>query len=96
MKALVTGGGGFLGSAIARMLHQRGAEVTVFGRNRYPHVERLGINAVQGDLRDAQSVRAAIEGMDAVFHAGAVTGLWGPRRVFWNVNVGGTRNVLAA
>ncbi len=96
MRALITGGGGFLGSAIARVLHQRGAEVTVFGRNRYPHLERLSVNVVQGDLREARQVRAAIEGMDVVFHAGAVTGIWGPRRVFWDVNVGGTRNVLAA
>ncbi|MFH0982894.1 MAG: NAD-dependent epimerase/dehydratase family protein [Planctomycetota bacterium] len=96
MRALVTGGGGFLGSAIARLLHQRGDEVTVFGRHRYLHIERLAMRAVQGDLRDAQAVRAAAEGVDVVFHAGALAGIWGPRRRFCDINVSGTRNVLAA
>ena len=96
MKALVTGGGGFLGSAIAGMLHQRGDQVTVFGRRRYPHLERRGIECVQGDLRDAESVQNSVSGMDVVFHAGGLTGIWGQRRMFWETNVGGTRNVLAA
>ncbi|MCK4659586.1 MAG: NAD-dependent epimerase/dehydratase family protein [Phycisphaerae bacterium] len=96
MKALVTGGGGFLGGAIARMLHERGDQVTVLGRHRYPHIERLGIGAIQGDLRDREAVCRAVEGVEVVFHAGAVPGIWGPRRMFWDINVGGTRNVLAA
>lgn len=96
MKALVTGGGGFLGSAIARMLHERGDEVTVFGRSSYPHLERLGIRAIRGDLRSPGAVRAAVKGIDVVFHAAAATGIWGPRRMFWGINVGGTRNVVAA
>ena len=96
MKAVITGGGGFLGSGIARLLHERGDEVTVFGRSRYPHLEQLGIKAVRGDLRSPSTVRTAVEGTDVVFHAAAVTGIWGPRRMFWGINVEGTRNVLAA
>ena len=61
MKALVTGGGGFLGGAVARMLHERGDDVTVFGRRRYRHIEHQGIRTVQGDLRDAQAVRAMLD-----------------------------------
>lgn len=96
MKALVTGGGGFLGSAIARLLHGRGDEVTVLGRSRYPHLERLGIKAIRGDLRGPSAVRSAVKGTDVVLHAAAATGIWGPRRMFWGINVEGTRNVLAA
>jgi len=96
MKALVTGGGGFLGSAIARRLQERGDDVVVFGRNRYPHIERLGIKCIRGDLRDAEAVRAAVGEVDVVFHAGGLTGIWGPRRLFWDINVGGTRHVLEA
>lgn len=96
MRALVTGGGGFLGSAIARMLHDRGDAVTVLGRSRYPRLESAGINTIQGDLRDAPAVQQAVAGVDVVFHAGAVTGIWGPRQTFRDINVGGTRNVLAA
>ncbi|MHC4093201.1 MAG: NAD-dependent epimerase/dehydratase family protein [Planctomycetota bacterium] len=96
MKALVTGGGGFLGSAIVRQLHERGDEVTAFGRSRYPQLERLAVTTIQGDIRSPQAVRAAAEGMDAVFHAAAATGIWGPRRMFWGINVDGTRSVITA
>ena len=43
MKAFVTGGGGFVGSAIVRQLVDKGVEVGVFGRNHYPHLEKLGV-----------------------------------------------------
>ncbi|MCH8966113.1 MAG: NAD-dependent epimerase/dehydratase family protein [Planctomycetes bacterium] len=96
MKALVTGGGGFLGTRIVQMLHARGDSVVALGRRRYPHHERAGITTIQCDLRDAQAVKKACEGMEVVFHAGAIPGIWGPRKVFWDINVGGTANVLAA
>ncbi len=96
MKALVTGGGGFLGSRIAQMLADRGDEVVVLGRKRYPHHERAGIRTIQADLRDAEAVRQACGGMDVVFHAGALTGVWGKRKTFQETNVGGTQNVIDA
>ncbi|MGD2110896.1 MAG: NAD-dependent epimerase/dehydratase family protein [Phycisphaerae bacterium] len=94
MKALVTGGGGFLGTRIVQMLAARGEEVVVFGRSRYPHHERSGIVTIQGDLRDADAVDRACQGMDVVFHVGAFAGIWGPRRLFRDINVSGTRHVL--
>lgn len=96
MKAVVTGGGGFLGFRIAQMLHKRGDEVTVLGRRHYPHVEQAGIRQVQVDIRDAVAVRGASESTDVVFHVAAVPGIWGKRKDFWAINVGGTRNVLDA
>ncbi|MCG3130224.1 MAG: 2-alkyl-3-oxoalkanoate reductase [Phycisphaerae bacterium] len=96
MKALVTGGGGFLGGAIVRMLRARGDDVTVFGRNRYPAVEALGARGVVGDVRDADAVTRACAGQDAVFHVAAIPGIWGPRRAYFAINHEGTRNVLAA
>jgi len=95
-KVLVTGGGGFLGSRIVQMLAERGDEVLVLGRNRYPHLERKGIRTVQADLRDASAVDRACHGRDVVFHVGALAGIWGPRKLFEEINVGGTRNVIAA
>ncbi len=94
MKALVTGGGGFLGSRITQMLHARDDEVTVLGRHRYPHLEEVGIRTIQADLRDAEAVARACEDMDIVFHAAALTGIWGKRTAFRDVNVSGTRNVI--
>lgn len=96
MKALVTGGGGFLGTRLARVLHERGDDVLVLGRHRYPHHEQAGIATVQADITDAAAVGRACEGMDAVFHVAALTGIWGKRRAFRETNVVGTWNVIAA
>lgn len=96
VKVLVTGGGGFLGGKIAAMLHQRGDDVTALGRNRYPALEREGIKTTQADVRDAQAIQRACEGMDVVFHTAAVAGIWGKRDTYYQINTVGTRNVLAA
>ncbi len=96
MRALVTGGGGFLGTRIAQMLVERGDEVLVLGRRRYPQHEEAGINTVQADLRDVDAVDSACRSMDVVFHAAALTGIWGRRRDFVEANVVGTRNVITA
>lgn len=96
MRALVTGGGGFLGGRITQMLHARGDEVFALGRHTYPHHERAGIRTIQADLRDAAAVRDACEGMDVVFHAGALAGIWGRRKAFWDTNVKGTEHVITA
>ncbi|UCC29947.1 MAG: NAD-dependent epimerase/dehydratase family protein [Phycisphaerales bacterium] len=95
MKALVTGGGGYLGSRIARMLYARGDDVVILGRRQYPEHAKAGIPAIQADLRDAAAIVKACEGVDAVFHVGAFVGIWGRRRIFWDINVNGTKNVLA-
>ncbi len=94
MKALVTGGGGFLGSRITRMLHELGHKVTVLGLRRYPHIEESGIPTIQADLRDSGAIRRACRGIDTVFHAAAITGIWGKRDTFRRINVDGTRNVI--
>ena len=96
MKALVTGGGGFLGSRIAEMLHERGDVVTVLGRRPYPHLHHKGIATVQADVRDVLALSEACADMDVVFHVAANTKLWGRRRPIWEINVDGTHNVIAA
>lgn len=94
MKALITGGGGFLGSKIATMLHDRGDEVVVLGRNRYSKLEAIGVTTVQADVCDADAMVKACRGMDVVFHVAAIAAIWGPRQRFWDINVEGTRNVI--
>ena len=96
MKALVTGGGGFLGSRIVHMLHARGDEVVALGRHRYLHHERAGIATIQADVRDADAVRRASMGMDVVYHAAAIPGIWGKKKTFREINVTGTKNVIDA
>jgi 2-alkyl-3-oxoalkanoate reductase len=96
MKALVTGGGGFLGSAIVRLLHERGDEVSVLGRGTYPHIAAYTKRMFQADIRLASAVAHACAGMDVVFHVAALAGIWGRRRDFWSINVDGTRNIVEA
>ncbi len=94
---LVTGGGGFLGSAITRMLLERGDRVRVLGRRRYPQVEALGAEGVQCDLTEpGPELASALEGVDVVFHTAALAGMWGEYEAYHRVNVVGTRNILEA
>ncbi len=67
MTVLVTGGGGFLGKAIVKLLLQRGDEVRSLARNRYPELDLLGVEQFCGDLCDGRTVDRAVSGCDLVF-----------------------------
>lgn len=96
MRALVIGGGGFVGSAIVRQLVDNGDEVAVFGRNQYPHLNKLDVHQFQGDILDSEILIRSMQGYDTVFHVAAKAGIWGPKNEFEQINVTGTRNVLGA
>ena len=96
VTALVTGGGGFLGLAIVEQLLARGDQVRSFARGAYPGLAELGVEALRGDLKDAQAVGAACAGCDVVFHVAAKAGIWGRYAEYYEPNVRGTQNVLAA
>jgi len=96
MKVLVTGGGGFLGGAIVRLLRGRGDTVRSLTRSAYPWLDELGVEQALGDLADANAVERAVEGSDAVIHTAARAGVWGRYEDFFATNVTGTENVIAA
>lgn len=96
MKALVTGGGGFLGKAIVRLLLADGFEVCSFSRAEHPGLDALGVEHRRGELADGNAVVAAAAGCDIVFHVAAKAGVWGPYREFYRANVLGTDNVIQA
>jgi nucleoside-diphosphate-sugar epimerase len=96
MRVLITGGGGFLGQALARRLRARGAMVQSLSRRRYPALDALHVAQFAGDIADRETVRRSVEGCDLVFHVAAKAGIWGPRREYEQVNVLGTENVIAA
>src|SRR5262245_61521983 len=96
MRALVTGGGGFLGGAVVRQLVARGDAVRSLSRQRYPALDALGVAQFQGDVADADAVAAAAAGCDVVFHVAAKAGVWGPAAEYHRANVVGTINVVAA
>lgn len=95
---LVTGGSGYLGRYLTRALLQLGCTVRVL--DVAPYVGE-GVQMFQGDVRDPSLVRAAVDGVDTVFHAAAVISLLGIARrpvhdrVF-GINLQGTRVVLEA
>ena len=96
MKALVTGGGGFLGKAIVKLLKERGDEVRSFSRNPHPALTAMGVEHCRGELADAGAVKRAAEGCDLVFHVAAKAGVWGPYEEFYRANVLGTKHVIDA
>ncbi len=96
MRALVTGGGGFLGRYIVEQLLERGDDVRVFTRGAYPELEPAGVDIQRGDLRDPAAVERACRECEAVFHVAAVPGIWGPWEQYHSINTLGTQNVIAA
>ena len=95
-NVLVTGGGGFLGGAIVKLLVGRGDRVFSFSRSAYPELDALGVGQIRGDLSDGNAVRKACENMDLVFHTAAKTGVWGPYKEYHRTNVTGTLHVIDA
>jgi nucleoside-diphosphate-sugar epimerase len=96
---MVTGATGFTGGHLARALKERGYDVCALVRNaaRAGDLERDGIKLCLGDLRDANSVRRAAEGCDAIYHIAAVyREAKHPDEYYREINVGGTQNVLDA
>jgi nucleoside-diphosphate-sugar epimerase len=94
MKALVTGGGGFLGRQIVEQLLAQGIETSVFSRGLYPELGKVGAKLWQGDLKDEKSVARACSNTDVVFHVAAKVGMWGQWSDFYQANVTGTRNII--
>lgn len=97
MSVLVTGATGFIGGHLARYLVTHGHRVRALVRREGPALAAIGVNLVWGDITDAEAVRPAMNGVEAVFHLAAVRGVWGtPESVYQRVNVEGTRHLLKA
>lgn len=94
MKVLVTGGSGFLGSAICRDLIERGYAVRSATRTPAPELERQGIEDQRCDLADPAQVREVVQDCDAVIHTAAKVGIWGARNEFFRTNLSGTQHLI--
>ena len=93
---LVTGGGGFLGRAIVSRLVARGDHVRSLARNFYPELETLGIDQIQGDISDSETVAGACEDRTIVYHVAAKPPPWGGYEDYHQTNVVGTQNIIDA
>jgi dihydroflavonol-4-reductase len=99
MTALVTGATGFIGSAVARELSEKGTKIRCLVRDtsNMKNLDGLYVEIAHGDIRDIDSVRRALKGCDSVFHLAAVYANWLPDPgLMYRVNEEGTRNVLIA
>lgn len=95
-KVAVTGGGGFVGSAIVRQLLCQGVETVIIGRHHYPELADLGAQCCPGDIRDLPFLTRAFAGCDTVFHVAALAGIWGSMDDYYSINVAGSENVVEA
>lgn len=101
---MVTGGAGFIGSHIATELVEQGARVRIldnFATGTPANLDHIRdeIELIEGDLRNEEDVRSAVQGVELVFHQGALASV--PRSIddpksTFDVNVTGTLNVLVA
>ena len=96
MKILVTGGGGFLGSAVCRQLAGLGHAVIAYQRSPADHLRDHGVLSRQGSITDYPNLLQASQGCDAVVHTAGKAGIWGKDEDFRAVNVTGTANVIRA
>jgi nucleoside-diphosphate-sugar epimerase len=107
MKALVTGGAGFIGSHIAEVLLERGDAVRVlddFSTGRRENIDalvkrfgRASLEVVEGDIRDVSAIREVVKGVAVVFHSAAFVSVpqsMDEPQVCFDINVTGTHLLL--
>ncbi|HTE90015.1 MAG TPA: NAD-dependent epimerase/dehydratase family protein, partial [Terriglobales bacterium] len=99
MKAFVTGATGFVGSHVAQVLAEQGADLRLLVRTGSDpkNIQQLNADRVVGDLCDPESIDRAMAGCDVVFHVAADYRLWvrDPAQMY-RANVEGTRTILQA
>jgi len=102
VKILVTGATGFIGGHLVNYLTTRGHQVRALIHRSPPQDEwglrrGAGVELARGDITDAQAVRTAVQGIDAIFHLAAARDVRGaPESVYQKINVEGTRHLLEA
>jgi nucleoside-diphosphate-sugar epimerase len=98
MRALVTGGTGFIGSHIVEKLVTGGTAVRVLVRRSSDTacLQDFDVELVYGDLKDVTTLSAAVKDVDVVYHNAATVSDWGPWETFAEITINGTAHLLAA
>lgn len=102
-RVLVTGGSGFVGANLVTELLDRGHHVRSFDRAPSPLPAHPRLEVIEGDICSAETVAAAVDGVDTIFHTAAIIDLMGGasvsdeyRKRSFAVNVDGTKNLVHA
>ncbi len=98
-KVLITGATGFIGGNLVKGNLAKGNKVRAMALPGDPGAASLkakGVEIVEGDVRDYNSIRKAMEGIEIVFHCAAVVTDWAPKSLFEQVTVGGAENMCRA
>ncbi len=98
MNVLVTGADGLLGTNLTRELIAQGARVRVLVHpaSTSTSLDGLALDAVVGDIKDADDVKRACQGIDFVYHCAAITDVRASTELTWSVNLQGTENIIDA
>lgn len=99
MKVLVTGGAGFIGGNLVRLLLAKGYDVRCLVRRQssQQNLRGLDVEIAYGDICDPDSLGSIFKGVDRLYHAAAYYQLWDPDpHKFYDINVKGTENILEA
>jgi dihydroflavonol-4-reductase len=101
VKVVLTGGGGFVGGAVARVLRERGDELVALVRDpdRATDLQAIGADVVENNLSDVGRLTEALTGVDALIHSAGSYRVGIPARerdAMWDANVGTATRVLTA
>jgi nucleoside-diphosphate-sugar epimerase len=96
MKCLVTGAAGFIGSSLVQRLISDGYDVRGIIHHTQPTYFNKRVEYVSGNITDPVFLKSAMDQVDVVFHCAAFVKDFGPKSVFNQINIEGTKNLIVA
>lgn len=98
-NVLITGATGFIGRHVVKANLAKGNKVRAFvlpGDFGEAWLKEQGVEVINGDIRDYEAVRRVVGSAEIIFHTAAVVTDWAPKKLFWDVTVGGAENICRA
>lgn len=96
MKCFVTGAVGFIGNALAKRLVEEGYEVKCLVHTTKPQKKMENVEYVKGDVTSTETLKKLLNDVDVVYHCAAYVKDYGPKNIFYKINVDGTKNLVKA
>ena len=98
-NVLITGATGFIGRHVVKANLKKGNRVCALvlpNDEGEAWLREQGVEVVSGDIRNYEDVRRAVDSVNIIFHTAAVVTDWAPRKLFWDITVGGAENICRA